>query len=56
MGELQSSVEAFPIWKACLWCFYPMMIMVLIELLGRDFDDDDDQDGGMMIPAYSHIK
>ncbi len=38
-----------------LWCFYPMAILILIELfLGGGFDDDnDDQDGGMMIPAYS---
>ena len=52
MGELQASVENFPIWKAFLWCFYPMSVLVISELLSRSFDDDDDQDGGMMIPAY----
>ncbi len=38
-----------------LWCFYPVCVLVLIELLlGGGFDDDnDDQDGGMLIPAYS---
>ena len=40
---------------ALLWCFYPIAILVLAELLlGGGFDDDnDDQDGGMLIPAYS---
>lgn len=42
--------------KVILWCFYPVAILVIIEiLLGGGFDDDnnDDQDGGMLIPAYS---
>ena len=40
---------------AILWCFYPVALLVIIELLfGGGFDDDnDDQDGGMLIPAYS---
>ena len=41
---------------AILWCFYPVAVLVIIELLlGGGFDDDnnDDQDGGMLIPAYS---
>tara|TARA_Y100001978_G_scaffold181662_1_gene177991 strand:- start:916 stop:1089 length:174 start_codon:yes stop_codon:yes gene_type:complete len=40
---------------AILWCFYPIGILVLFELLlGGGFDDDnDDQDGGMLIPAYA---
>ena len=36
--------------------FYPVAILVIIELLlGGGFDDDnnDDQDGWMLIPAYS---
>ena len=43
---------------AILWCFYPLAFLVLIELfLGGGFDDDnDDQDGGMLIPAYSSAK
>ena len=38
--------------------FLSVAILVLIELfLGGGFDDDnDDQDGGMMIPAYSGAK
>ena len=40
---------------AILWCFYPIAILVIIELLLGGFDDDnnDDQDGGMLVPAYS---
>ncbi|WP_086934871.1 hypothetical protein [Prochlorococcus marinus] len=56
MGELQLGVEIFPFWKAFLWCFYPISVLVIIELLARGFDDDDDQDGGMMIPAYQGAK
>tara|TARA_B100000700_G_C14769929_1_gene726251 strand:+ start:705 stop:878 length:174 start_codon:yes stop_codon:yes gene_type:complete len=52
MGELQAVAETFPAWKAFLWCFYPMTVLVVIEFLSRGFDDDDDQGGGMMIPAY----
>ena len=41
-----------------LWCFYPIAVLVIFELLlGGGFDDDnDDQDGGMLIPAYSSSK
>ena len=43
---------------AILWCLYPIGALVLIELaLGGGFDDDnDDQDGGMLIPAYASAK
>ena len=43
---------------ALLWCLYPIGVLVLIELmLGGGFDDDnDDQDGGMLIPAYASVK
>ena len=56
MTDLYStSSTVFPL-TAILWCFYPMAVLVIIELiLGGGFDDDnnDDQDGGMLIPAYS---
>ena len=43
---------------AILWCFYPIGILVLFELLlgGGIDDDNDDQDGGMLIPAYANAK
>ncbi len=56
LSELQTSLDSFPAWKAILWCFYPMTVLVMLELLARNFDDDDDQDGGKMIPAIQGIK
>ena len=54
---ISTSSSASPL-TAILWCFYPLAILVLVELvLGGGFDDDnDDQDGGMLIPAYSNTK
>ena len=51
MVELQTSIDSFSAWQAILWCFYPMTMLVTLELLARSIDDDDDQDGGKMIPA-----
>ena len=56
MTELYSASASVSPLTAILWCFYPIAILVIIELiLGGGFDDDnnDDQDGGMLIPAYS---
>ncbi len=55
MIDFPSASTAINPLTAILWCFYPLSILVLVELfLGGGFDDDnDDQDGGMMIPAYS---
>ena len=61
MGELQTAVDTFPIWKAILWIFYPMAALVMVELVLRGFDDDDDDEGGKgirirqqeMVPAYA---
>ena len=55
MGELEASIDIFPIWKAVIWCFYPMAVLVLIELLSNNMNDDDDDDGGKMIPAFQGI-
>jgi len=54
---LDSSSSISPL-VAILWCFYPLGIIVLFEfLLGGGIDDDnDDQDGGMLIPAYANAK
>ena len=55
MVEFYSTATSINPLTVILWCFYPIAILVLIELfLGGGFDDDnDDQDGGMLIPAYS---
>tara|TARA_B100001113_G_scaffold195549_1_gene160384 strand:- start:1642 stop:1833 length:192 start_codon:yes stop_codon:yes gene_type:complete len=39
-------VESYPAWKAIVWLFYPMTVLVLIELLLRAVNDDDDDDFG----------
>ena len=51
MGELQTSFNSFSIWQAILWCYYPMAVLIVLELLARNIDDDDDQGGGKMVPA-----
>ncbi len=58
MIDIYSSATSSNFLTAILWCFYPVAILVLVELfLGGGFDDDnDDQDGGMLIPAYSSAK
>ena len=58
MTEFISTTTSSSPFTAILWCFYPMAIIILVELfLGGGFDDDnDDQDGGMLIPAYSGSK
>ena len=58
MTEFISTSSSITPFSAILWCFYPVAILVLVELfLGGGFDDDnDDQDGGMLIPAYSSSK
>ena len=56
MSELQL-VDSFPTWKAVLWCFYPMACLVLLGLIARALpDDDDDFDGGKMIPALLPVR
>ena len=46
MGELQVVNDITP-FTAILWIFYPMTILVGVELFLRALrDDDDDDDGG----------
>ena len=60
MGDLVAASDSISPLTAILWCFYPMAALVLVELILRAInDDDDDQDGGKgirirqqeMIPA-----
>ena len=47
MSDLVAASDSISPLAAVLWVFYPMAALVLIELLLRAFnDDDDDQDGG----------
>ena len=54
MGEFNIAAQSFPIWKAILWCFYPVSALVAIEYFLRFVDDDDDDDevGGVRTPVY----
>ena len=47
MGELQAVNDITP-FQAILWIFYPIGLLVGVELLLRALrdDDDDDQDSG----------
>ena len=52
MHELSQINEISP-FLAILWCFYPIGILVFVELLfGSQDDDDDDEGGGVMTPVY----
>ena len=46
-----SSITPF---QAILWCFYPVALLVGLELFLRASgdDDDDDPEGGVMTPVY----
>ena len=48
MGDLVAASDSISPLTAILWCFYPMAALVLIELIMRTFnaDDDDDFQGG----------
>jgi hypothetical protein len=47
MGDLVAASNDITPFTAVLWVFYPMAALVLVELILRSInDDDDDQDGG----------
>ena len=47
MGDLSAATDTISPLTAVLWCFYPMAALVLVELILRAInDEDDDQDGG----------
>ena len=47
MTELQFTTDSFPIWKAILWVFYPMSVLVAFELFLNAAEG-----GGIMTPVY----
>jgi len=58
MGDLSAASDTISPLVAVLWVFYPMAALVLIELLLRAFNDDDnDDDGGkgIRIPAMQTV-
>jgi cytochrome c-type biogenesis protein CcmH/NrfF len=47
MGDFIAASDTITPFTAVLWVFYPMAALVLVELILRAInDDDDDQDGG----------
>ena len=47
MGDFIAATDSISPFTAILRCFYPVGLLVLIELFLRAInDDDDDQDGG----------
>ena len=54
MLDFQLATETFPVWKAITWVFYPMTVLVAVEMFFKavDDDDDDDEGGGVMSPVY----
>ena len=46
MNEYQFAADSYPVWKAIVWLFYPMAVLVLLELYLRIINDDDDDDDG----------
>ncbi len=44
MSDLLAAQDSISPLAAILWCFYPMSALVLIELILRAFNDDDDDD------------
>ena len=58
MGDFIAASDTITPLTAVLWVFYPMAALVLIELILRAInDDDDDQDGGkgIRIPALQTV-
>ncbi len=54
MGDLSAASDTISPLMAVLWVFYPMAALVLVELILRTInDDDDDQDGGKGIRIRS---
>ena len=58
MSDLVAASDSISPLTAVLWVFYPMAALVLVELILRAInDDDDDQDGGkgIRIPQQEMI-
>ena len=58
MSDFTAASDSISPLVAVLWVFYPMAALVLVELILRAInDDDDDQDGGkgIRIPALQTV-
>ena len=46
MSDLAVSTNSITPFMAVLWCLYPFAFVILLELVPRANDDDDDLGGG----------
>ncbi len=46
MSDFVAATDSITPLTAILWCFYPMAVLVLVELILRAVDDDDDDTNG----------
>jgi hypothetical protein len=56
MGDFIAATDSISPFTAIIWCFYPVGVLVGIELFLRAItndDDDDDPEGGVMTPAFA---
>ena len=44
MGDFVAASDTISPLTAILWCFYPIAALVLVELIMRAINDDDDDD------------
>jgi len=44
MGDFIAATDSISPLTAILWCFYPIGALVLVELIMRAVNDDDDDD------------
>ena len=44
MGDLVAASDSISPLTAILWCFYPIAALVLVQLIMRAINDDDDDD------------
>ena len=44
MGDFIAATDSISPITAILWCFYPIGALVLVELIMRAINDDDDDD------------
>ena len=56
MSEVKSISVAVLNFDLLRYYFYMIVVIAGLDLFSRDFDDDDDQDGGIMIPVYQEIE
>jgi len=54
MSDFIAATDSISPFTAIIWCFYPVALLVGVELFLRaaNDDDDDDPEGGVMSPVY----